>query len=161
MLQGPREVLLVFSGSFLRCSDQVAFACSDEDVGYVDTGLEPGHSKHLVVVRYLGLVWLNIIIILPDTCTDCESNHFSTHIPANTTRQPIAGLMLAQRRRRWANINPALGRRVVFFEIQVMSFKSTTPLRRQSNITNNPTIYNKVNNIVLLLASDADGQPTL
>ena len=33
---------------------------------------------------------------------------------ANTTRWPNAGLMLAQRRRRWANISPALVQRVVF-----------------------------------------------
>ena len=36
------------------------------------------------------------------------------HYPAYTTRWPNAGLMLVQRRRRWANIRPALGQRVVF-----------------------------------------------
>ena len=36
------------------------------------------------------------------------------HPPANTTRWPNAGLMLAHRLRRWANIKPALGQRVVF-----------------------------------------------
>ena len=35
-------------------------------------------------------------------------------IPTSTTDFPNAGLMLAQRRRRWANISPALGQRVVF-----------------------------------------------
>ena len=34
--------------------------------------------------------------------------------PANTTHRPNAGPMLGQRRRRWANIGPALGRCVVF-----------------------------------------------
>ena len=34
--------------------------------------------------------------------------------PANTRRWPSAGLMLAQRRRRWVNISPALGQRLVF-----------------------------------------------
>ena len=29
-------------------------------------------------------------------------------------RSPNAGLMMGQRRRRWANINPALGKRLVF-----------------------------------------------
>ena len=33
---------------------------------------------------------------------------------ASTTRWPNVGLMLAQRRRRWANINPALGVNLVF-----------------------------------------------
>ena len=33
--------------------------------------------------------------------------------PANTICWPNAELMLAQRRRRWANISPALGQRVV------------------------------------------------
>ena len=33
---------------------------------------------------------------------------------AITTRWPNAGLMLAQRSRRWANINPALGQRLMF-----------------------------------------------
>ena len=35
-------------------------------------------------------------------------------IPANTTRWPNAGLMLAHRLRRWASINPALGQCLVF-----------------------------------------------
>ena len=34
--------------------------------------------------------------------------------PANTTRWSNAGLMLARRRRRWDNISPVLGQRVVF-----------------------------------------------
>ena len=34
--------------------------------------------------------------------------------PENTRRWPNAGLMLAQRRRRWANISPTLGQRLVF-----------------------------------------------
>ena len=33
---------------------------------------------------------------------------------ANTRRLAKAGLVLAQRRRRWANINPALVQRIVF-----------------------------------------------
>ena len=33
---------------------------------------------------------------------------------ANTTGWPTAWLKLAQRRRRWTNISPALGQRVVF-----------------------------------------------
>ena len=36
------------------------------------------------------------------------------HKPANTTRWPIAGLVLVQRRRRWTSISPELGQRVVF-----------------------------------------------
>ena len=36
--------------------------------------------------------------------------------PANTIRSSNAGLMLGQRRRRWPNINPALGERIVFAE---------------------------------------------
>ena len=39
------------------------------------------------------------------------------HIPANTTRWPNAGLMLAHCLRRWANISPALGQRIVFAAI--------------------------------------------
>ena len=35
------------------------------------------------------------------------------YIPANTRHSPNAGLMLAQRLRRWSNINPALGDRLV------------------------------------------------
>ena len=35
-------------------------------------------------------------------------------IPANTRRWPNAGLILCQRRRRWANIKPALGQRLLF-----------------------------------------------
>ena len=36
------------------------------------------------------------------------------HIPANTKRWPYVGLMLGQRRRRWANIKPTLGQPLVF-----------------------------------------------
>ena len=34
--------------------------------------------------------------------------------PANTSRWPNVGLMLGQRRRRWANIKPTLGQHLVF-----------------------------------------------
>ena len=34
--------------------------------------------------------------------------------PANTICWPNAGLMLAQRRRRWDNFKPALGQQIVF-----------------------------------------------
>ena len=34
--------------------------------------------------------------------------------PANKRRLPSAGLMLGQRRWRWANIKPALGEHIVF-----------------------------------------------
>ena len=34
--------------------------------------------------------------------------------PTNTRRWPNGGLMLGQRRRRWANISPTLGQRFVF-----------------------------------------------
>ena len=37
-----------------------------------------------------------------------------TECPANTTHLPNVGPMLDQRRRRWANIGPTLGRCVVF-----------------------------------------------
>ena len=47
----------------------------------------------------------------------CEvSGLISIHIcrEADTSRSPNVGLMLAQRLRRWANINPTLGQRLVF-----------------------------------------------
>ena len=37
-----------------------------------------------------------------------------TTFPANTKRSPNAGLMLAHYLRRWTNISPALGQRLVF-----------------------------------------------
>ena len=40
--------------------------------------------------------------------TRCRPN------PANTILSPNAGVMLAHRLRRWVNINPALGERIVF-----------------------------------------------
>ena len=40
-------------------------------------------------------------------------------IPENTTRWPNAWKMLAQRRRRWFNINTALGQRLVFAGIHL------------------------------------------
>ena len=36
------------------------------------------------------------------------------YIPANTTRWPNAGTIVSHRLRRWANISPAVGQRVVF-----------------------------------------------
>ena len=46
--------------------------------------------------------------------TVCADPRTASSIQANTTRWPNAGLMLAQRRRRLANINPALAQRIVF-----------------------------------------------
>ena len=40
--------------------------------------------------------------------------YYSNYFQANTRRRPNAGLMLAQRRRRWANISPALAQRIEF-----------------------------------------------
>ena len=51
-----------------------------------------------------------------------------SRIPTNTIRWPNAGLMLAQRRRRWANISPALGQRVVFAGIGLRYSKIITTL---------------------------------
>ena len=41
-------------------------------------------------------------------------DHLPRNYPANTTKWPNAGLMLAQRHRQWTNISPALGQRLVF-----------------------------------------------
>ena len=54
------------------------------------------------------------MILQFETAPGNEKKATTANIPANTTRWPDAGLMLAQRRWRWANISPALGRRVVF-----------------------------------------------
>ena len=40
--------------------------------------------------------------------------HVISYVPANTQRQPIACLLLGQRRRRQTNIKPSLCHRVVF-----------------------------------------------
>ena len=44
--------------------------------------------------------------------------------PVNTKRWPNAGSMLVQRRRRWTNIEPALGQRLVFLGVHsfILSF---------------------------------------
>ena len=39
------------------------------------------------------------------------------NLPANMRPSPNAGLMLAQRLRRWPSINPVLGERLVFVEL--------------------------------------------
>ena len=54
--------------------------------------------------------------------------HTRNTIPANTRRWPSVGLMLDQRRRRWANINPALGQRPVFAGILLLTL--TVPMVR-------------------------------
>ena len=43
-----------------------------------------------------------------------ENYFYSYMYLANTTRWPSVGLMLAHRLRRWPNIKPALGQRLVF-----------------------------------------------
>ena len=43
----------------------------------------------------------------------------------NTRRWPNVGLMLAQRRRRWANIKPTLGERMMFVEYTISKYSST------------------------------------
>ena len=40
------------------------------------------------------------------------------HLKASTTQWPSVGLMLGQRRRRWANIKPTLGQQCVFAELR-------------------------------------------
>ena len=45
-------------------------------------------------------------IVIPD--------ELIAYIPANTRRSPNVGLLLAHRLRRWPNINPTLGERLVF-----------------------------------------------
>ena len=47
--------------------------------------------------------------------------------PANTKRSPISGLMLAQRRRRRANIKPTLGERLVFSGTCTFLYKHGDP----------------------------------
>ena len=47
-------------------------------------------------------------------------------LPANTTHSPNAGTMLCQRRRRWPNNVPALGKRLLF----ATSWKGTVLLYR-------------------------------
>ena len=71
-----------------------------------------GHYKYFIFsvrgsILYVRIWWL----------WTSDSEHSEQHylaVPADTTRWPNAGLMLAHRLRRWANINPALGQRVVF-----------------------------------------------
>ena len=43
----------------------------------------------------------------------CATAHPSRTSAANTSRSPNIGLMLSQRRRRWLNISPTLGERLV------------------------------------------------
>ena len=46
--------------------------------------------------------------------------------PQKARSWPYAGFMLAQRRRRWANNKPALGRRLVFAESTILSVETMT-----------------------------------
>ena len=70
-------------------------------------------------IRVLKSVTLSFLIIV-----------FPIYNPANTTRWPNAGLMLAHRLRRSANISPALGQHVVFAESRLLSkYKTFTQCR--------------------------------
>ena len=51
---------------------------------------------------------------VPITLSVTRASRSVVNIPADRSRWPNAGLMLGQRRRRWASISPALGRRLVF-----------------------------------------------
>ena len=53
----------------------------------------------------------------------CRPTRCSPHIAANTRRSPNAGLMLAQRRRRWANIKTALGELSCFRDVSLTLFQ--------------------------------------
>ena len=57
--------------------------------------------------------WSQERFFLFDLCTSPGIQDHCRY-PANTIRLPNVGLMLAQRRRRWANSNPTLGKRIVF-----------------------------------------------
>ena len=52
----------------------------------------------------------------------------------NTTRLPNAGLMFAHRLRRWANISPALGKRVVFAAMACAPSKHDTTIQCWANV---------------------------
>ena len=45
---------------------------------------------------------------------DLQYAEFTVIYPANTRRSPNVGLMLGHRLRRWSNITPTLGERLVF-----------------------------------------------
>ena len=95
-------------------------------------------ASHLIDFILFSITWLSL------------------HIPANTTRWPNAGLMLAQRRRRWANISPALGQRVVFAGINsswddhprgMLNYALKIAYPRILSVENDPTIYSVSNSI--------------
>ena len=57
---------------------------------------------------YTAIIWFC------ERMSDMTHPLWSPTFTANTRCLPSAGLMLAQRRRRWANIDPALGEHLVF-----------------------------------------------
>ena len=67
-------------------------------------------SRKLVGAKTLYLIMtLAWVALLSHASRDRDSALYSQ---ANTTRWPNVGLMLGQRRRRWANISPTVGQRV-------------------------------------------------
>ena len=50
---------------------------------------------------------------------DVQGHRSIHHSPENTKRWPNVGLMLVQRLRRWANINPTLGERLVSASLHI------------------------------------------
>ena len=80
------------------------------------------------MVRSVNWLQNNGVIYLPVVVKGATrvGGNVRRGLPANTTHSPNAGTMLCQRRRRWPNNVPALGKRLLF----ATSWKGTVLLYR-------------------------------
>ena len=89
----------------------------------IETELNNAADTNRIIMLYPVVSTLLIILYYLGRSKTPAKYRF--HTPANTTLLTNAGLMLGQRRRRWANINPALVQRLVFTGTRLWNLENT------------------------------------
>ena len=101
---------------WLWSQSQAIRLLEDLDQHFRDYRVYPANTKHSICTTSAHRLrcWSSIVQMLCKCFVFSGNKHTALcGFPANTTRWSNVGLMLAQRRRRWASISPALDQRVL------------------------------------------------
>ena len=110
---------------------------------------EPGHNRYLPThvsfrsprrvlackIYYIIYTWSLYACHVFENELHALAVHGQWHIPANTRTWPNSVSILDQRRRRWANIETALGQVLVFADIGLFFYFSLRPTFRSMHLT--------------------------
>ena len=106
------------------------FGVTSDESKSIFTSMGSVLNREYRIHYFNGITWwdklLRIVNIL-SSAVRIGDDLVAAVIPANTRRWTNAGLMLGQRRRRWANINPAMVQRLGIAFIMLQTFSSLRP----------------------------------